>query len=286
MDNPCPVVWATEEPTLITQVLIKQLQRTAEILHLGTMPDSNQDPTITQLTHHLSYKNELLRRVVQELKTPLTNMKTALSLLESPQVKPAQRQRYLELLNHECDRQNSLIVGLLDLVEADEPQAQITSIVELTDIIPGVVSTYQALAQEKGIQIGYTIPADLPSVSCLSTWLRQITINLLQNSLKFTPAGGHIRVLASLHGEYIQLDFTDTGAGIAASEIPKIFDSFYRGRLVPGQKMGAGLGLTIVQELLWRCGGSISVTSQVGKGSTFKVLLPIADVNKLTYSPG
>jgi len=84
-----------------------------------------------------------------------------------------------------------------------------------------------------------------------------------------------VRVLGSLQGEYVQLAFTDTGNGIAASEIPKIFDSFYRGRPIPGEEMGAGLGLTIVQQLLLRCGGSISVTSQLGRGSTFKVLLPV-----------
>jgi len=276
-DKRFPLVQATDEKTLITQVLVKQLQRTEEILQSGTMTEPGQNSAITQLTHHLSHKDELLRRVAQELKTPLTNMKTALSLLESPQLKPNQRQRYLQLLNGECDRQNSLIVGLLDLVATDEPQAGVKSVVELTEIIPGVVSTYQPLAQEKGIQVGYTIPADLPSVSCLETWLRQIAINLLHNSLKFTPAGGQVRVLGSLQGEYVQLAFTDTGNGIAASEIPKIFDSFYRGRPLPGEEMGAGLGLTIVQQLLLRCGGSISVTSQVGKGSTFKVLLPVVD---------
>ncbi|MEQ9239158.1 DICT sensory domain-containing protein [Coleofasciculus sp. E2-BRE-01] len=274
-DNQFSLVQATDEKTLITQVLVKQLQRTAEILQPGKIAEPEQDSAITQLTHHLSHKDELLRRVAQELKTPLTNMKTALSLLESPQLKLAQRQRYLQLLNSECDRQNSLIVGLLDLVAADEPQAGVKSVVELAEIIPGVVSTYQPLAQEKGIQVGYTIPADLPRVSCLETWLRQIAINLLHNSLKFTPAGGQVRVLGSLQGEYVQLAFTDTGNGIAASEIPKIFDSFYRGRPIPGEEMGAGLGLTIVQQLLLRCGGSISVTSKVGKGSTFKVLLPV-----------
>ncbi|MEQ8751916.1 MAG: DICT sensory domain-containing protein [Coleofasciculus sp. G1-WW12-02] len=275
--NPFSLVRATDEKILITQVLIKQLQRTEEILQSRTMAESGQNSAITQLTHHLSHKDELLRRVAQELKTPLTNMKTALSLLESHQLKPAQRQRYMQLLNSECDRQNSLIVGLLDLVEADEPQPRVKSVVELAQILPGVVSTYQPLAQEKGIQLGYTIPADLPSVSCRETWLRQIAINLLHNSLKFTPPGGQVKVLGSLQGEYVQLAFTDTGSGIAASEIPKIFDSFYRGRPIPGEEMGAGLGLTIVQQLLLRCGGSISVKSQVGKGATFKVLLPVTD---------
>lgn len=218
----------------------------------------------------------LLKRVAQELKTPLTNMKTALSLLNSPQLKPAQRQRYMQLLHTECDRQNSLITRLLELVEIDEdPPNTVISSVDLADIIPGIVSIYQPLAEEKGIQLGYTIPADLPLVCCLETWVRQITINLLHNSLKFTPPGGQVRVVATVQGDYIQLVFSDTGIGIAPTDIPKIFEIFYRGRSPSSEDAGAGLGLTIVKRLLIRCGGSISVTSNLGQGSQFQVLLPI-----------
>ncbi|MCP2727079.1 sensor histidine kinase [Limnofasciculus baicalensis] len=256
---------------LLTQILIKQLQRTENILQ---SPPTRERSLPSKERRN---KDEFLRRVAQELKTPLTNMKTAITLLDSPQLKPLQRQRYMELLHKECDRQNSLIAGFLDLVEIDEdPYNTVMPAVELAEIIPGIVSTYQPLAEEKGIQLGYTIPSKLPPVSCLDTWLRQITINLLNNSLKFTQTGGKVRVLASLQGEYVQVAFSDTGMGIAHSEIPKIFDSFYRGRPIAGEETGAGLGLTIVQQLLLRCGGSISVTSQLGKGATFKVLLPIA----------
>ncbi|HBE18543.1 MAG TPA: hypothetical protein DEG17_26740 [Cyanobacteria bacterium UBA11149] len=259
------------EINLLNQLLVKQLERTETILH---PPAKIKVPSPKD---NLRNQDELLKRVAQELKTPLTNMKTALSLLDSSQLKPVQRQRYMQLLHTECDRQNSLIAGLLDLVQIDEDLYDtVMPGVELAEIIPGIVSTYQPLAQEKGIQLGYTIPSNLPPVSCLETWLRQITINLLNNSLKFTLTGGKVRVLASLQGEYIQLAFSDTGIGIAPSEITKLFDSFYRGRPIAGAETGAGLGLTIVQQLLLRCGGSISVNSQLRKGSTFKVLLPIA----------
>ncbi|GAC1496035.1 MAG: hypothetical protein NVS2B14_09900 [Chamaesiphon sp.] len=97
---------------------------------------------------------------------------------------------------------------------------------------------------------------------------------------KYTPAGGQVSVRAKLQDEHIQLEFRDTGIGIAASEIPKIFDRFYRGRSGAGNIFaGAGLGLTIVQQLLLHCGGSISVNSKVGEGSIFKVLLPIHPKN-------
>lgn len=296
LETQIPQCAALDDARLLSQLLVKQLQRTEKILHppvaSNSKPHDNVAPlTPTELTHasdstisvplkvddYLHDKDELIRRVAQELRTPLASMKTALKLLDSPQLKPPQRQRYMQLLNTECDRQNSLIAGLLDLVQLDsEPQPVVMPSVQLSDIVPGVVSTYQPLAQEKGIQIGYTIPISIPPVSCLEMWLKQIVINLLHNSLKFTPAGGQVKVKATLQGDYVQLGFEDSGIGIAASEIPRIFDSFYRGRSTLGENTGAGLGLTIVQQLLRRCGGAISVTSKLGEGCYFKVLLPVA----------
>ncbi len=255
---------ASDEKTLLSQILVKQLQRTEVLVHSAT-------------TDNLHHQEEFLKRVAQELRTPLTNMKTALKLLDSAQLMPIQRQRYMQLLNTECDRQNSLITGLLELVQLEsDPQPTVMRSVQLVDIVPGVVSTYQPLAQEKGIQLGYTVPVGLPSVSCLESWLRQIVINLLHNSLKFTPTGGQVRVKVTLQGEYVQLAVSDTGIGIATGELSKIFDSFYRGRPTTAENTGAGLGLTIVQKLLIRCGGSIAVTSSLGEGANFKVLLPVA----------
>lgn len=280
------------DPLLLNQLLVKQVQQQEEIWRRASRV-KNSDPTSSFLKqseegggsklatdiHQEAWrlKDEFLSHVVQELRMPLTNMKTALTLLESPHLKPTQRQRYLHLLQTECDRQNSLIAGLLELLQLDRAREQESlQPLKLADIVPGIVSTYQPLAQEKGIQLGYTVPDKLPLVSCLETWLRQIVINLLHNSIKYTPEGGRAWVRAKQQGEYVQLEFHDTGIGIAAGEIPKIFDRFYRGRPAMGEDIaGAGLGLTIVQQLLLRCGGSISVSSNLGDGSTFKVLLPV-----------
>jgi hypothetical protein len=286
---------ASDEKVLLTQLLMKYVQRAEAFLKQvipsdSLLPSSDAADYTTPLrcqqeaataipsplNDDLLNKYELFKRVAQELRTPLTNMKTALKLLDSGQLKPAQRQRYMQLLNRECDRQNSLIAGLLELVQLDsETQPILMPSVQLADIVPGVVSTYQPLAQEKGVQLGYTIPAGLPVIFCLETWLRQIVINLLHNSLKFTPAGGQVKVQVTRQGEYVQLAFRDTGIGIPTHEIPKIFDSFYRGRAATAENTSAGLGLTIVRQLLLRCGGSISVTSRLGEGSNFKVLLPV-----------
>ncbi|GAB4199725.1 MAG: hypothetical protein Fur006_50670 [Coleofasciculaceae cyanobacterium] len=287
---------ASVEQAILTQLLIKQIQRTEERLHAPTSSDRRcRDSVVSSksaksihpldaatttppsVNDGLRDRNEFLKRVIQELRTPLTNMKTAMKLLDAEQLKPVQRKRYMQLLNTECDRQNSLMTSLLELVQLEgEPLPAVMPSIQLADIVPGVVSTYQPIAREKGIQLGYTIPIGLPAVSCMETWLRQIIINLLNNSLKFTPTEGQVKVQATLQGKYIQLAFEDTGIGIPSNEIPKIFDSFYRGRSTIGENTGAGLGLTIVHQLLLRCSGSISVTSKLGVGSNFKALLPVA----------
>ena len=220
------------------------------------------------------FKDESIAHLMQELCTPLTNIQTALKLLESPGIKQIQRQRYLGLIRGECDRQNLLISGVTRLLAIDRlpDPAEIVAI-NLSQIIPGIVSIYQPLAAEKGIRLGYTIPEDLPEIICVEAWLRQIAIDLLHNGIKYTSDGGHVFVQASVQDNYVQLEFRDTGIGIPQPELPKIFDRFYRVRSLPNDR-SAGLGLTIVQNILTRCGGSISVVSQVGAGSKFRVLLP------------
>jgi two-component system, OmpR family, phosphate regulon sensor histidine kinase PhoR len=270
-------------PPILSQFLVNQIQRhedlwqksngyrrRAELVNLLQMQNE-------ELLNTLRLKDEFLNNVGQELRTPLTNMKTALTLLTSPSLKLPQKQRYMELLIKECDRQGSLITSLLELVRIDQmAEATTVQALRLSEVVPGVVSTYQPLAEEKGIRLAYTVPPDLPMISCLNTWLKQIVINLLHNGIKFTPRGGQVWVRAKQQGDYVQLEFRDTGIGIASGEIPKIFDRFYRVRQMPGEETaGAGLGLTIVQQLLLYCGGSISVKSRLGEGSVFNVLLPI-----------
>ncbi|MEH2255178.1 DICT sensory domain-containing protein [Nostoc sp.] len=269
----CPPV---PQPALMNQLLAKQLLRQDEInRQIITVRTNKLEQQNQELHNKEQLKDEYLKNVCQELRIPLTHMKTALSLLNSPNLKPPQRQRYLQMLNTQCDQQNSLITGFLELVQLEQNLEGTTlELVRLSDIVPGVVSTYQPVAQEKGIMLAYTVPTELPSVWCMSGKLRQIVINLLHNSLKFTPNGGQVWVRTRNQGDYVQLEFRDTGIGIAENEIPKIFDRFYRVRTAATEDYGgAGLGLTIVQQLLLRCGGSVSVKSKLSEGSTFTVQL-------------
>jgi two-component system, OmpR family, phosphate regulon sensor histidine kinase PhoR len=274
---------AFPDPLVLGQLFTKQVQRQEDIWLGGANSRRQADTASTlqleneKLLNAIRLKDEFLKNVGQELRTPLSTMKTALTLLNSPNLKPPQRQRYMDMISRECDRQSSLITSVLDLIQLESADDQTTTQpLRLTEVVPGVVSTYQPLAQEKGIMLAYTIPEDLPAVSCLNAWLRQIVINLLHNGIKFTPKGGQVWVRAKQQGDYVQIEFRDTGVGIPTVEIPKIFDRFYRVRHGGADDAsGAGLGLSIVQQLLLRCGGSISVKSKPGEGSAFNVLLPI-----------
>ena len=271
----CP---PTPAPTLVTELFAKQLQRQDE---MNRQIFTNRIAKIRQQNQQRQRKEQLndeyLSNVCQELRIPLTHMKTALSLLNSPSLKTPQKQRYLQMLSHQCDRQNSLITGVLELMQSERNLERMNlESVRLAESVPGVVSTYQPLAEEKGVMLAYTVPTELPDVWCVSGGLKQILINLLSNSIKFTPAGGQVWVRGRVHGDYVQLEFCDTGIGIAENEIPKIFNHFYRVRpSAPNDPGGAGLGLTIVQQLLWRSGGSIFVKSKLLEGSTFTIQLPI-----------
>jgi signal transduction histidine kinase len=261
---------------LVTSLLLKQIERTQAIQTSADVAKKAESNT-QKNSEILGFKDEFLSDLGRELSTSITHMKTALSLLESKKLKPEQRQRYLEILDRECERQNALIAGVQELAEIDRSTKTLSvQPVYLEEIVPGIVSTYQPLAEEKGIRLGYTIPAGFPPVFCPSPWLRQIIVNLINNSLKFTFPNGQVYVQASQIGDRLQITVRDTGVGIASEDLPKIFNSFYRGSNTERNSDRAGLGLTVVRHLVRRCGGSISVSSQVGKGSTFKILLPIS----------
>ena len=264
---------APGEPQLKSHLFTKQIQIIESL-----------QKTLNQVTHKsaaretfsttLGLQNNFLNNLVQELRSPITHMKTALSLLESKQVKKEQRQLYLKMLERECERQNSVVSGLLALLQLDNSVK--SEIVYLEELVPGIVSTYQPLANEKQIQLGYTIPSHLPPVQCPRPWLRQMIVQLLNNSLQFTPAQGRVFVQASSKNEFVEIIISDTGKGIDPKEFNNIFDSFYRTRRIGDEPiMGAGLGLTIVQQLVQRCNGKISVNSKLGKGSIFTISLPI-----------
>jgi two-component system, OmpR family, phosphate regulon sensor histidine kinase PhoR len=222
-----------------------------------------------------SLSADFLAQAGQELQSPLTTIKTALTLLGSPTIKMVQRQRYLEMISTQCDRQKLLINSVINLLKAQTSATLTPHAIQLADLIPGIVSTYQPIAEERGIMLAHTIPAHLTEVLSVEQELKEVVIQLINNGIQMTPKGGRVWVSANPHNDaFVALSVQDSGAGLSKHETARLFDAFYHNPSNREGSFGSGLGLTLVQQLVHRIGGSISVESESGRGTTFKILLP------------
>jgi signal transduction histidine kinase len=149
--------------------------------------------------------------------------------------------------------------------------------VRLGDLAHSAVEDFQVAAEQAHLTLRAEIAPHLSPVRASYSYLRRVLDNLLDNAIKFTPSGGHIIVRVRQDGQQVALEVIDTGIGIPSGQMERIFDRFYQ---VDGsawrQYGGVGLGLALVKEIVRTYGGRVTVESQVGQGSTFTVLLPIA----------
>ncbi|MBX2864074.1 MAG: HAMP domain-containing histidine kinase [Leptolyngbyaceae cyanobacterium MAG.088] len=231
-----------------------------------------------ETTHSSAVDLEFLKTATQELNNPITTIKTALTLLSSPTLKSQQRERYLQMIGQACERQSHLINDVFKLLELQiAPQSIGLAKVQLWNLVPGVVSTYQPLATEHDILLAYTVANHLPPVLAIDSHLKQVLISLLSNRIQCAEsrrkaASSRIWVTANqCSDDKVALIVQDDGRGIAPSVLPQVFDSFNR-----NNSDGSGLSLTLVQQLLIQCGASISVSSTPGKGTAFTILLKVA----------
>ncbi|MBA7611495.1 Alkaline phosphatase synthesis sensor protein PhoR [subsurface metagenome] len=138
-----------------------------------------------------------------------------------------------------------------------------------------VVDDIQDQAQKKNIVINMQIPSDFPQVVADRKALSEAFSNLVSNAVKYTGERGAVNVTAKQKRDFIEVDVSDTGIGIALKHLPEIFDEFYRAPNAKSYKVeGTGLGLAIVKEIVEAHHGKLRVQSELGKGSTFTVLLP------------
>ena len=217
--------------------------------------------------------DSFLSRASQELQAPLTTIKTALTLLGSPSLKLVQRQRYLEMISTQCEHQKALITSIIELLQIQTTKSHSPHTIQLSDLIPGIVSTYQPIAEESDIMLAYTVPANLPEVIGVESEIKQVVIHLINNGIQITPKGGRVWVSAQTESNnFVALSVQDSGSHLTKTDIEQLFKPFYQAAHDTNR---AGLGLTIVQQLIQRMGGSISVESTSGYGNTFKVLLPL-----------
>lgn len=237
-------------------------------------------------------KDDFLSTVSHELRTPVTSMRVALQLLgvtlnqefglsaELQKAKTSQHRiaRYYQVLKEECEREISLINDLLDLQRLDGGNHPThLQQIELPSWLTRVTSGFQERAQSRGQTLSVNLPPELPAISSDQPSLERVFAELLNNACKYTPPGEQIAVTAALGGydDAVEIQVVNTGSEIPKAELSRIFDKFYRvPSSDPWRQGGTGLGLALVQKLLWHLGGDIAVTSD-NHQTAFTVTLPL-----------
>jgi signal transduction histidine kinase len=229
-------------------------------------------------THRrLQEKDDLLMMVTHDLKNPLGRATFASGVLaEMPTLKrDAYTHQLIQQVVYANEEISRLVKMLLSLSEMESEACLDLSVVELKALIERIVQNYQFLARLKGVSVAPEFPDTMLLVEADPVWLEHAIGNLLSNAIKFTPDGGlvSVRLMESDIGVVVQV--RDTGIGIRKTDLPHIFEKFYRSRRKEIREAeGSGLGLAIVKTAVSRHGGQVLVDSREGEGSTFSIVLP------------
>lgn len=226
-------------------------------------------------------KSRYLTGISHELRSPLNAILGYAQLLEKDEHIPPQRREALAIIKRSSEYLADLIEGLLDISRIEAGRLDLVrGPVALGAVLDQLVAMFSVQAQDKGIHFSYERHAPLPhTVNTDEKRLRQILINLLSNAIKFTPAGGSVQFSVRYRSQVAEFSIRDTGVGIEADDMERIFRPFERVRRSGEPHVaGTGLGLTITRLLTDILGGDISVTSVPGQGSHFKITLMLASI--------
>ncbi len=225
-------------------------------------------------------KSRYISAISHELRTPLNSILGYAQLMGQDAGIPAHRKQAVTVIKRAGEHLLSLIEGTLDMAQIESGRLTLNVKPMLfDDFVHDIASLFELQAQAKGLHFSCDIAGKLPSVvRADEKRVRQIVINLLGNAIKFT-AKGHVLMRLRYAREMAFIEIEDTGAGLTAHELGRIFEPFTRAQSAQQSAPGAGLGLTIAKMLTDLMGGEMSASSQPGSGSTFKVKLFLPEVH-------
>jgi two-component system phosphate regulon sensor histidine kinase PhoR len=276
------------------QTVIIQRPDDHRILRLTATPvrrDPKQRPgalviiqDITELRRLESVRRDFIANISHELRTPIAAIKALVEMLEDGALaEPEVAQDFLSKMHGEIDRLAQMVQELLDLTRIESGESPpVLAAVPVADLVRGVVDRLSPQAERAGLDVRTSLPDGLPPVLADRERIARVLLNLIHNAIKFTPAGGTIRVSAQAGDGVVTFSVSDTGVGISADDLPRVFERFYKvdparsGRADSVGSSGTGLGLAIAKHTVQSHGGRIWVTSHPGAGATFSFTLPIA----------
>jgi len=228
-------------------------------------------------------RKDFVANVSHELRTPLTSIKSyAETLLEGCVEDKEDIRRFLSVINSETDRMTRIVRDLLELSRLDSHQMQ-WNIKEISfeDLVRDAVEKMRMESESKGLVLNSYVLGDIPDIEADYGRIQQVVFNIIGNSIKYTPEGGEITVYIGRSYNEVYMKVSDTGIGIPKEDIPRIFERFYRVDKARSRDLGGtGLGMAIAKEIVEAHSGTISLTSEPGKGTEVTVRLPVRQTRK------
>ncbi|RMF43602.1 MAG: PAS domain-containing protein [Planctomycetota bacterium] len=295
-----PLVQAIRIPYLVSQiqqVLSDQQPIQAEFQHgtpsrklqvsIHPLPLSGDRPgalvsmrDVSRIRHLEHVRRDFIANASHELKTPIAAIRAYAETLHMGAVEDKEAtEQFLAHIIGQADRLNALVQGMLQLARAESGRSMSFQSIDVSKTLAACATAARALCESKGVAWQDNL-AEL-QIQCVSApeALQTIVNNLLSNAVRYTSAGGCVRLQVGTENGELHIVVADTGQGIPAEEIDRIFERFYRAARDRAENpSGTGLGLAIVKHLTQELGGRILATSRVGHGSSFTVVLPLAPV--------
>ncbi|MBU3187999.1 HAMP domain-containing histidine kinase [Clostridium bowmanii] len=267
---------------------IKKIMSGAEKMASGNFIEKikvNSDDELGQLAKTLNYmteeilksermKDEFIASVSHELRTPLTSIKGWSIVLNSSELEDVEELKEgLEIIEQESDRLTFLVEDLLDFSKLSSGKVSIKKdFVDLKDILNNIKTQTLPRALKENIHLNLVIDENLPKIFADRNRLKQVFINVLDNSFKFTPDGGNVSIRVNLEGENIVIQIIDTGCGIPKDELPRVKEKFFKGKNANSKN---GIGLSICDEIIKLHEGELQINSVLGKGTEVCIIIPV-----------
>lgn len=264
----------------ITEIKIME-QKLREAEELKMRIDHNER-VLEEVVHFDMLKTEFFANISHEIRTPLNVIMGAMQLFNLKLMNMLKKDKFIEIerytaiMKQNCYRVLRLVNNLIDVTKLDSGYMDIELLnVDIVAVVRSITMSVSQYIENKGIKFSFESSIDEKLIACDPDKVERIILNLISNSVKFTRAGGEIKVKVAQGLSTVQISVIDTGTGIPENKLDLIFNRFIQaGKSIDREQSGSGIGLSLVKSLVEMHGGNIFVKSQYGKGSSFTIEIP------------